>query len=191
MFSRMYCREILDHIDRRTIEPEVLAALEAGAGQIAQQAPGVDPFASAPPLIDLNTMQPLRPEFMPVQYTEAQLAKITIPIGDGTTRPATQADIDEVNRVRRNAFDAEQRVRENYVPNLNPKDAANAAFAPPDIPDARRRSSDVPVGEKNRHGDECIGLLNGSNASVFACSNGHHYTDSPSVPGCPICFMSG
>jgi hypothetical protein len=196
-FSRLELRDILAHVDRSRIDPDVLAKLESAASNrtiVQYTEPEADltavrnDLASQPraggPLIHSD-------EFHPIVITPAFRAH----------PPWTQAQLDEngltleeaVERVNQNTkvvWDAQQKVRANYKPIVGEANASNpnAAYAPPDIP-ASPPPEQTPVGRKNRWGHECVAMQGG--VPVFKCDEGHGYTYNAAVPGCSQCFLVG
>ncbi len=187
-FTRLECRDILANVNKVNVDPDVLAKLMIGANTTA---------LAAPSTVLPTWQQPAGresfgdvPEFVPVVLTAAQLARIQVPDGDGT-RPATQADVDEVNRIKQEAHNREWRLRATYRANLNERDVVNAAF---DAPERERgfnpQFERVPIGGKNAHGDECV-RVDTDGESIFRCAQGHGYKQSRSLRSCSACFLAG
>lgn len=209
-FTRLECREVLAHLNMRTVDSDVLMKLQQAAQSVGTPAPYVvnvtnvenkpsTPIHTSPTsLIESITAaaaEPDIPPYLPLVLSAAVLAKTRVPAPTeedaDATRPATQADVDEVNAIKSTAHYTEWRSRKSYKANLNENDVVNAAFNAPE----RERGFDpnlerIPVGEKNKYGDECVSL-GADGESVFRCASGHGYTQSRSLRSCPTCFTSG
>jgi hypothetical protein len=189
--SRLECREVLAHLNKVNVDPDVLAKLSLGANTTSINTPQHFGLPMHSPGLHLaSTTADGVPPFIPVVYTPEQLARIAVPEGGGT-RPATQADVDEVNRVKLEAHNREWRTRLGYKANLNERDVVNAAFDAPE----RERGFDpnferVAVGQKNRYGDECVDI-GADGESIFRCTQGHGYKQSRSLRSCSACFIKG
>ena len=183
MLTRLEYREILAHINKANIDPDVLAKLMIGASVTPTSgAMSTNGFVPAP---DTGF-----PPYVPITYTDTQLARIQVPEGNGT-RPATQADVAQINQIKELAHNAEWRLRSTYKANLNENDVVGAAFAPPDREHGfNPQLENVIVGAKNSYGDQCIEVRDGQ--SIFRCAKaGHGYTQSRSLRSCSHCFLSG
>jgi hypothetical protein len=203
--SRLEWKNVLNHIRGvDTIDPDVLAKIVALAG-----APAALPIALPP--MHVATMEAEKhqrdafgfsidasgpPPYVPVVYSDAQLEKLWVEDAnapDGKRHP-TQADVAEINEQKCRAQEAEWNAQQQYRPNINPeaKRTDLVAFAEPDR--IGNRFDRTPVGAKNRVGDVCVRLEDGrlgAETPVFACINGHGYSQNGILPGCPQCEILG
>jgi len=193
MFSRLEARDILAHIDKDGVDPDVLAKLVAlsGSKQTLGAATTSGWLAPSTHLDQREAGDGSIPPFIPVVYSKEQLARIKVPEGDGF-RPATQADVDAINQIKKEAHAREWDMRHSYKANLNQHDVVNAVF---DAPDRDRGFSpvfeEVLVGKRNLAGDECVSI-NADGMCVFRCTKaGHGYTQSRSLRSCSACFLTG
>lgn len=191
-FSRLEIREILAHVDAQSIDPDVYQKLCEGANQNVTR----DSYQVVGKVIGrTSSNKPAAsddgiPPYVPITYTQEQLNKINKSLPEGQL-PVTQETIAEINRQKEAAHRAEWSFRKRYVPNLNPNDAVNAAFAPPDLPAGYNTFENVAIGEQNSAGDLCVHIDNTDGASVFRCDSGHGYKQSKSLRSCPTCFTMG
>lgn len=210
-FTRLEVREILSHLNLRTVDSDVLMKLQQAANATSSAVlvgagpsyppPHVPPYVpTTAPLslvesISAAALEPDIPPYIPLVLSADVLAKTRVPApteeDPQATRSATQADVDEVNAIKEQAHFTEWRARKAYRVNTNERDVVNAAFDAPE----RERGFDpnlevVAVGGTNKYGDECVGL--GANGeSIFRCASGHGYSQSRSLRSCPTCFTSG
>jgi hypothetical protein len=190
-FTRLEIKDILSNVNKVNVDPDVLAKLMIGANTTQR---GGSPY----PVKVVDSQYLLEdtpvPPYVPVVYTEVELAKIKIPdpTAPGGFRTATQADVDEVNRVKLEAHQREWAIRSTYKANLNERDVVNAAFDAPERPSGFNPQFErVAVGEKNAAGDVCYATDVYDGESIFKCGTGHGYKLSRSLRSCPQCFLAG
>jgi hypothetical protein len=194
-FTRLECRDLLSNVNKVNVDPDVLAKLMMGANvSHSTFAPGSVTSINAPgDSITIAQAVDLFPPYDPVVYTDAQLAKIQVPDANaaGGYRSATQADVAEINKLKRDAHEREWRMRATYKANLNERDVVNAAFDAPERPSGFTPVLErVAVGENNAAGDVCV-VIGVDGESVFKCKDGHGYKLSRSLRTCPQCFLAG
>jgi hypothetical protein len=96
----------------------------------------------------------------------------------------TQDDIDMINSERRTTYESQQRLKRGipYTEHASQR-PQNGQGTPPDR---------VPVGKRNRYGEECLGVDPESGASIYECTEGHVYVgNNPFVLGCTQCALDG
>ncbi len=197
-FSRLEMRDLLAHINRLTVDPDVLAKLEYGATNLSAPNPARLVSSQHAPIYTPEQVEVLvglepphkRPTgyitedptaFRPMVLTEAMVAK-----------GWNQDMVDGANEQTRLQWETEQRVNKLYRPIVGENNASNpnAAFAPPDVPTAPVPEK-PPIGSKNRWGDECAAYQ--GDDPVYRCKEGHGYLYGRGsvTAGCPQCFLSG
>jgi hypothetical protein len=201
-FSRLEMRDILANVNRIGIDPDVLAKLEYGANSLSAPNPARLVSSQHAPIYTPEQIEVLvglgsphkRPAgfitgaeavdpttFHPMTLTEAMVAK-----------GWNQDMVDGANEQTRLQWETEQRVKRLYKPIVGENNASNpnAAFAPPDVPNAPPPEKPS-IGSKNRWGDECAAYQ--GEDPVYRCKEGHGYLYGKGsvTAGCPQCFLSG
>jgi hypothetical protein len=202
--SRLEFREILSHI-KDSVDPDVRRKVELGAevveadplvtiiipgrGELIVRESELTALYKRPEQIVSVAQPPVKET--PSGFTPIPLDKRLIEQG------MTQADVDALNAYRKQEYEIAEHIRATRRP-ITVDVVGNYPKAPPDAIDFAEPDNAkglgveplMPIGTKNRVGDECVAHT-ADGKPAFRCNAGHGYTENPYVAGCPRCFSGG